>query len=124
MKPNPNHTPPSSPLIFLIGFMGSGKSLLSRGVGMYASVTTVEMDDEIVSRAGMTINQVFHTKGEGYFRNLEREVLHELIARYKNSPHPVLLSTGGGVPCHFDNMTVMNQNGTTVFIDVPPNRLA
>lgn len=112
------------PIIFLIGFMGSGKSMLSRGVGVNADVVTVEMDDEIVTTAGMSINEIFATRGETYFRKLERSILQNLIEQYRESSKAVLISTGGGAPCYYDNMEIMNRAGTTIFIDVSADRLA
>lgn len=111
-------------LYFLIGFMGSGKSMLSKGIQQYLDVTSIEMDDEIEQTAGKTINEIFATVGEEGFRKLEQEVLHQLIDRFQDHDKRVLISTGGGAPCYFDNMEVMNQSGTTIFINPSIDRLA
>ena len=113
----------NSRLYFLIGFMGSGKSMLSRGVSELIDVLTVEMDEEIESAAGMSINEIFATRGEEEFRLLEKEILHDIIARHRDSDVPVLISTGGGAPCFFDNMDVMNRTGTTIFLNLSAERL-
>lgn len=113
-----------SNIYFLIGFMGSGKSLLSQGVSESLDLIAIEMDDEIVAMAGMSINDIFEKAGEEHFREIEKVVLHGLINRYRSSEKIVLISTGGGAPCHFDNMHVMNQNGTTIFINVSAKRLS
>ncbi len=98
--------------------------MLSRKVAENTNVVSVEMDDEIVTRAGMSINKIFATRGETYFRKLERIVLQNLIKQYRESSKTVLISTGGGAPCYHDNMEIMNRAGTTIFIDVPADRLA
>lgn len=113
-----------SNIYFLIGFMGSGKSLLSQGVSESLDLIAIEMDEEIVARAGMSINKIFEKAGEEKFREIEKNVLHGLINRYRSSEKIVLISTGGGAPCHFDNMQVMNQYGTTIFINVSAKRLS
>lgn len=112
-----------SRLYFLIGFMGSGKSMLSRGVSQLIDVLTVEMDEEIESAAGMSINEIFATRGEENFRLLEKEILHDIISRHRDSDVPVLISTGGGAPCFFDNMDVMNRMGITIFLNPSAERL-
>ncbi|MBY5957132.1 hypothetical protein KUV50_03220 [Membranicola marinus] len=114
----------TSNIFFLIGFMGSGKSLLSHGVSERMDVITVEMDDLIEQSAGMSINEIFTRKGEEAFRAIERQVLHDIIDQYQIPEKPVLISTGGGAPCHFDNMEVMNQAGTTIFINPSAKRLS
>lgn len=116
-------TDTNTKIYFLIGFMGSGKSMLSRGVTDRIDAIAVEMDEEIESTADMSINDIFSSRGEEGFRNLEREVLHDLIRQYQNAGKIVLISTGGGVPCFFDNMEVMNRFGTTIFINPSVERL-
>lgn len=111
-------------LYFLVGFMGSGKSMLSKGIKQYLDVISIEMDDEIEQSAGKTINDIFATVGEEGFRKLEQKVLHQLIDRFQDHDKRVLISTGGGAPCYFDNMEVMNQSGTTIFINPSIDRLA
>ena len=97
--------------IYLIGFMGSGKShigqLLSSAMGLHY----IDLDKEI-EKKGMSISEIFNQKGENYFRKLEREALLETIALEKT-----IIACGGGTPCFFDNMEWMNRNGITIFLN-------
>ena len=97
--------------IYLIGFMGSGKShigqLLSSAMGLYY----IDLDKEI-EKKDMSISEIFNQKGENYFRKLEREALLETIALEKT-----IIACGGGTPCFFDNMEWMNRNGITIFLN-------
>lgn len=113
-----------SNLFFLIGFMGSGKSLLSHGVSKALDIISIEMDEEIERSAKMSINEIFTTEGEDTFRKMEQNVLHQIVQQYHNSSKIVIVSTGGGAPCHFDNMDVMNEAGTTIFINPSVDRLS
>ena len=79
--------------IFLIGFMGTGKSTISAALGRRMSREVVEMDELIVKREGMPISEIFEKKGEPYFRELETGLLVEL--QQKND---VIVSCGGGTP--------------------------
>ena len=97
--------------IYLIGFMGSGKShigqLLSSAMGLHY----IDLDKEI-EKKDMSISEIFNQKGENYFRKLEREALLETIALEKT-----IIACGGGTPCFFDNMEWMNRNGITIFLN-------
>lgn len=117
-------TASTSNLYFLIGFMGSGKSLLSRGVQQSVDLVTIEMDEEIEKAAGCTINDIFAREGENGFREREQTVLKNIIDQYQSSDKIVLVSTGGGAPCHFNNMQIMNTAGTTIFINLSVERLS
>jgi shikimate kinase len=101
--------------IFLIGLPGSGKSTLGRKLAQILGFTLVDTDAEIVAQEGESIEAIFKHKGETYFRETERAVLHKIAA----SPQHQLISTGGGMPCFFDNIEFMNQSGIPIFIDVP-----
>lgn len=119
--------PPStstSNIFFFIGFMGSGKSLLTQGIAQSADVITIEMDEEIVNTAGSSINDIFAREGEEGFRKRERSILQKIIHKYQNTDQIVLVSTGGGVPCYSDNMELMNAAGTTIFINPSADRLS
>ena len=104
--------------IFLIGLPGSGKSTLGKELALKLNLTIVDTDVQIVATVGKTIEEIFKISGESYFRKLEQTTLHE-ISENDNQ----LISTGGGMPCFFDNMKHMNQKGITIFIDVPVENL-
>jgi shikimate kinase len=104
--------------IFLIGYMGAGKTTLGRALAAELGVEFIDLDCYIEERFRKTISQIFAEKGEEEFRNIERRMLHE-VGEFEN----VIISTGGGTPCFFDNIEYMSSQGTTVFLDVPVERL-
>ncbi len=99
---------------------GSGKTTLGHALAAHYALPFLDLDAEIVARAGQVIPAIFLQHGEAYFRKLEAEVLRELAAR----PGSLILATGGGTPCFHDNLTVLNATGTTVWLDVPVEELA
>lgn len=104
--------------IFLVGYMGAGKTTLGRALAKTLGLQFVDLDCYIEERYHKTIPQIFADKGENGFRELEKRMLHE-AGEFEN----VVISTGGGTPCFFDNMDYMNSQGTTVYLDVPVERL-
>ena len=104
--------------IFLIGYMGAGKTTLGRALAQTLGLQFIDLDCYIEDRFRKTISQIFAEKGEEAFRDLERRMLHE-VGEFED----VIISTGGGTPCFFDNVEYMNAQGTTVFLDVPVERL-
>ena len=101
--------------IFLIGFMGSGKSTIGSRLARKISYDFVDMDQLIEETAGMTIPGIFSEHGEEVFRKWEHDILLELCNRDR-----VVVSTGGGAPCHNDMISIMNEHGTTVYIKLAP----
>lgn len=100
--------------IFLIGFMGSGKSYWARHLAESLQLPLLDMDEEIEKETGLSIAEIFSQRGEIYFRSLEHEMLKEFI-----DDDEILLSCGGGLPCFNDNMALMNQSGLTIWLDPP-----
>ncbi|MCG8307984.1 MAG: shikimate kinase [Cytophagales bacterium] len=100
---------------FLVGMPASGKSTLGRMLAAQLGTTFIDLDKEIVKEEGLEITEIFSSKGEKYFRELERRCLAGLLNRNEG----YVLATGGGAPCFFDNMEQMNNHGTTIFINVP-----
>lgn len=101
--------------IYLIGFMGSGKSFCGRRLAKLRGMPFLDLDDYVGQRAGMPISEIFARHSEGYFRQLEREVLLELSAL-----PCFVMATGGGTPCFNHLIDHLNASGTTVFIDPSP----
>lgn len=99
--------------IFLIGFMGSGKTTLGRRLARRISYNFVDMDHLIEETADMGIPDIFREHGEETFRKWERDILLELCSREK-----VVISTGGGAPCHGDMMDLMSSAGATIYIEM------
>lgn len=106
-------------LIFLIGFMGSGKTTLGRKLASRLGYMFMDLDHIFEAQEGMTIGEYFAKYGEDAFRQLESEVL-------KNNPYPenAVIATGGGLPCFFDNIEWMNAHGKTIYIKLAPKTLA
>ena len=105
-------------LIYLIGYMGSGKTTLGQVLAKAMSLPWIDMDDEFVKRHDMSISQHFHQFGEPSFRNFE----HQLLVEISTIKHAVV-STGGGNPCFHGNMDIMKQSGITVYLQTAPEVL-
>ena len=99
--------------IFLIGYMGAGKTTLGKAFARALGLTFVDLDWYIEERFHKSIRQLFAERGEEGFRELEKRMLHEA-----GDFEDVVISVGGGTPCFFDNMEYMNEAGETVFLDV------
>ena len=99
--------------IFLIGYMGAGKTTLGKAFARAMGLTFVDLDWYIEERYHKTVRQIFEERGEDGFRELEKRMLHE-TGEFED----VVISVGGGTPCFFDNMDYMNAVGETVFLDV------
>lgn len=100
--------------VFLIGFMGSGKSYSGKRLAAALGCDFYDLDALIEDREGASVAWIFEEKGETYFRELERQTLHETSNRER-----AVISCGGGTPCFFDNMDWMNAQGVTVWLDPP-----
>jgi shikimate kinase len=98
--------------IFLIGYMGAGKTTLGKLLAKDLGVEFIDLDWYIEARFHKTVSEIFAERGEAGFREMERNMLHE-VGAFDN----VIISAGGGTPCFFDNMDFMNANGQTVFLD-------
>lgn len=105
--------------IFLIGYMGSGKTTIGRCLAQELGLQFIDLDLFIENRYRKKIRDIFAEMGETDFRIMERNALRE-IAGFENT----LVSTGGGTPCFFDNMELMNRSGRTVYLKVSVNELA
>ncbi len=98
-------------MIFLIGYMASGKSTLGRSLADRMNREFIDLDDRVVERCGLTIPEIFTQHGEDYFRGIEQEVLFALAGTEN-----VVVATGGGTPCHPGNLDWMKKHGTTVYL--------
>ena len=98
--------------LFLIGYMGCGKSSLGRKIAKRGGMRFVDMDSVIEEREGASVSDIFHYQGETYFREKERELIEELAVAQDD----VVISTGGGVPTWQDNMARMNEIGECVYL--------
>ena len=100
--------------IYLVGFMGSGKSTLGQRVATAFHVPCFDTDSVLESQSGMTILDIFACHGEEYFRHLEADVLRQTTFYEKS-----IIATGGGLPCYGDNMSWMKEKGITMYLEWP-----
>lgn len=108
--------------IFLIGFMGSGKTTIGRMLAGKLGYEFIDLDKWIESAEGRTIPEIFTDPardGEAYFRELEHKYLQDLMIRWNDA----VISTGGGTPCFNDNMELMNADGVTIYLKLTPAML-
>ncbi|MBQ2908191.1 MAG: AAA family ATPase [Bacteroidales bacterium] len=102
-----------SPRIYLVGYMGSGKSSALKQLGKLLSWETYDLDSLFEEKYKISVQDFFHKYDEAAFRKLESQLLKETV-KYENA----VIATGGGTPCFYDNMEWMNANGTTIFLKV------
>lgn len=100
--------------IYLIGYMGCGKTTLGRAVAAVARTRFVDLDEYIEQREGESITEIFARRGESAFRAIEREALNEL-----SGESDIIIATGGGTPCQPGLMDIMLATGVTVHLDTP-----
>lgn len=105
--------------IYLIGYMGSGKSTVGRGLAKRLGLSFIDMDNYIEERNHKTIPAIFAEDGEDTFRTLEQKALMEL-----STFEQVVIATGGGAPCFFTNMDVIQQTGRSVYLKGSPRIIA
>ena len=97
--------------IILVGYMGSGKTTVGRALAKELGLQFYDLDWYIESRRHKTVPQIFAERGEEGFREIERNMLHE-VAEFED----IVLSCGGGTPCFFDNMDYMNGQGDVIWL--------
>jgi shikimate kinase len=97
--------------IFLTGYMGSGKSTIGRKVAALMGINFIDLDKYIEERNFKSVPDIFAQEGENAFRLKERQALEE-VAQFEE----IVIGTGGGAPCFFDNMKLMNDSGITIYL--------
>lgn len=105
--------------IFLVGYMGAGKTTLGQTLSRQMNLSFIDLDRSIEQRYRKTVRQIFEDSGEAHFREMEWRMLREVAG-----VEDVVIATGGGTPCFHDNMTFMNDAGTTVYLKVSVDELA
>jgi shikimate kinase len=104
--------------VYLVGFMAAGKTTLAHAVAKRLDWQAVDIDERIEQRDRLSVAEIFAKKGEAYFRALERQVLFEHLA-----PRHLVVATGGGTFADVQNRAAINQDGVSVWLDVPLDRL-
>jgi shikimate kinase len=105
--------------IFLIGLPGSGKTTLGKELSQKLGIPFEDTDEIICRKEKKSIEHIFEESGEKYFRELEKKVIRELLQDKERS----IVSTGGGLPCFYDNMEQINEHGLSIFLNVPPETI-
>ena len=104
--------------IFLVGFMGSGKTTVGKQLSAQIGFDFVDTDHFIEKRQGLSVSEIFAQHGEAAFREIERTVLLEILQL-----NYAVISTGGGMPCHSNHIDVMRSNGIVVYLKTSPKSL-
>lgn len=100
--------------IYLVGMPGCGKSTLAKSLANKLAYHFIDTDQLIWQTTQMPISTIFEQHGEDFFREKEREILHTTFKMTR-----IVVATGGGTPCYFDNIEQINQHGLAVFINLP-----
>jgi shikimate kinase len=105
-------------IIYIIGFMGSGKTTTGKKLASLLGWSFIDLDWKIEEFTGKSIPELFSQSGEEYFRIIESKILREL-----KSETNTVISTGGGTPCHGNNMDFMLETGLTLYLKLTPAEL-
>lgn len=105
--------------IFIIGFMGCGKTTHGKRLAKNLGYRFIDLDQWIENQHELTVAEIFSLQGEEAFRNMETEAI-KTLSKEEN----VVISTGGGAPCHNNNMELLNSIGLTIYLDLTPAALA
>lgn len=97
--------------IFIIGYMGCGKTTFGKALAAATGLRFIDLDHYIVDKYKATVPEIFAQYGEEGFRKIEREMLMEVAGL-----EDTIISCGGGTPCFFDNIDIMNAHGTTLWL--------
>lgn len=104
--------------LFIIGYMGCGKTTFGRALSVSTGLRFIDLDFYIEQRFHKTIREIFDSVGENGFREIERDMLHEV-----GDFNDCIISCGGGTPCFFDNIDYMNSHGKTLWLKASEDSL-
>jgi len=107
-----------TPGIFLVGFMGSGKSTVGRALAEELGWGFADLDEDIEKREGMPVSQIFETRGEAGFRQAETAALQERVRSIERG-QPCVIALGGGAFLSEENFKMVSNNGVSVWLDCP-----
>ena len=105
--------------IFLIGYMGSGKTTMGKLLAKHLNLNFIALDNYIENKYHLSISQIFEEFGEANFREKEQYCLQE-VSDFED----IVIATGGGAACFYDNMNLMNSKGDTIYLKLSPEHLA
>ncbi len=106
--------------IFLLGMPACGKTYWAKKLAGEFAVAMIDLDAIIETEQQMTITTIFENKGETYFRKLEHKTLKKIIQQTKVK---TIISLGGGTPCFFDTISLLNKVGITIYLQAKPSTL-
>ncbi|MCD9853622.1 shikimate kinase [Epilithonimonas sp. JDS] len=106
-------------IISLLGYMGSGKSHISKNLSQKINFKLIDLDHQISEEHQLSIPEIFEKRGEIYFRKEEKRILEELL----NSEENLVLSLGGGTPVYYENMNIINEKSKSFFLRASVNTL-
>jgi shikimate kinase len=106
-------------VVYLIGFMGCGKTTVGKKLAASLKWKFIDLDKKIEEKTGLTIDELFSTHGEKYFREIEAVTLRELTFDSN-----CIVAVGGGTPCFKENMNFMLNTGYTIYLKLTPAQLA
>jgi len=104
--------------IYLMGYMGSGKSTLGKKLSSALDYQFIDLDRYIEETTGNSIEEIFQKSGETIFRKIESEALTTVSKKEK-----VVIALGGGTPCHEENIKIIKNSGISVYLQIPPKGL-
>lgn len=106
-------------IISLLGYMGSGKTHISKNLSQKINFKLIDLDQKISEEHQQTIPEIFEKRGEIYFRKEEKRILEEIL----NSKQNIVLSLGGGTPVYYGNMNAINEKSKSIFLRASVNTL-
>lgn len=107
-------------IISLIGYMGSGKSHVSKFLSKHLNFDLIDLDNAISLEEKREISEIFKKSGEIYFRKVEKQMLEKIV----NSDKNIVLSLGGGTPVYYDNINTINEKTISVYLRAKIGTLA
>lgn len=99
-------------IISLLGYMGSGKTHVSKNLSKKINFKLIDLDEEITKKNQKSIAEIFSERGEIYFRKQEKEILESILDLKEN----IVLSLGGGTPAYFENIKVINEKSVSIYL--------
>lgn len=105
--------------LFLIGYMGSGKTTMGKLIAEELQLPFLDTDDVLAEQEGIACGEIIRTKGQEYFRLQEQHLLNHLP-----KDKGIIVATGGGMPCFLDNISLINNIGISLFLDWSVENLA
>ena len=105
--------------IILLGYMGCGKSFYAKKLSELINLPFVDLDNLIEEQEKKSINMIFNEIGESSFRKIENKTLNQVL----KLPNEFIFATGGGTPCHFNNLDLLNKFGLTIYLKKEPEKL-